>query len=300
MISFGGIGDALGGVAKKTGHDIESAGEHAEHRLHEAGQKIKEGLESALVIPHEAEKAAHEVDRAAETIAHDADGGFQDAVEAGKEAFDKVKAAIEKALHEVEEEILKGLAASRLDGLEPVLKDLQSIWPKLRSDLSSEFETIKKSAATREVTADAKTALHTIAKAPQFASFLAKHLDHSYASFGFEFSANLAAGVGGNAAVGVLAGLPDVADVEGFGSVGVSIGASVGGDADEALLIYAGSPSDATGPSVSVIFSLEVDVGGTVAVSFDLPHFHFLGFTIGLGEGEEANVALGAGYTFKF
>ena len=299
------VGKGVTSAGKTVEKGVVSATKTVGKGLEDAGKAVSDGVTTAgkaieKETVHSAESVEKSVTTAADTLANTSVSAFNSAVNEGEKEFNAVKKDLQKALEAGEAAILSHLAQSKIEELEPIIDDLRGAWGTIRSDMSSEFETLKSEAFSKHISGAGHEAIGAIAKHPHMARVLGKFAAKSYLSFGFEFGASAAYGVGVEAALGVCAGLPNVTDIRGYGSVGGSVGASVGGEVDESLVVNLSSPEDSGGGYIAVIFSLEAEVGGTVVVSFNLPDFSMGGVSIGLGEGAEVSVAVGGGYTFVF
>jgi hypothetical protein len=248
--------------------------------------------------------SADSVDRgvssAVDVIGQTGSQAFDSAVNAGEEAFDDVKTALESALEAGEAALLSAAGKAKVEELQPIIDQLVDVWPGVRSDMSEALGVLRAAAMGKSVTDEAERALESLAKNDDLSKVLGQFFAKSFISFGFEFGASATFGVGVEAALGVVAGLPNVTDIKGYGTVGGSVGASAGAEVDESLVLNFSAPEDSGGPFVDIIFSLEAEVGGTIVVSFNLPDFSLGGISIGLGEGEEVSVAVGGGYTYVF
>lgn len=313
---FNSVVSSIGKVANKTVHDVESAATTVADDVTTAANTVADGVTTAAntvaggvttavtavgnVTVEGADAVAEGVTTAADTLAKGGSEAFEDAVNAGETAFDDVRHSLEKAMEAGELAIIGPAGKKTIEELKGLINEVKSAWDTVSSELSSEVEIIRSVASGKQISDRAKSAMSTICKHPEMGSALGGFFAKSYASFGIEFGGSVAAGVGGEAALGIVAGLPDLADIRGYGSVGLSVGAEAGAEGDVALVFNLSSPEDSGGAYVSLIFSLEVDVGGTVVVSFNLPDFSLGGISIGLGAGEEAGIAVGGGYTFIF
>lgn len=294
MSFFGNVIHTVSSWGKTAVHATTSFGETVEHGLEDAGTAVGQ------VVVQGADAVSSGVTTAANTIASGGSQAFDSAVHAGEQGFDDVKSSLDQALQAGEASILSASAKARIQELQPTISQLVNIWPEVRSAMSPELAILRDAAQNKSVTSDAENALRNLAKNSELAAVLGQFHSKSFVSFGFEFGASAAAGVGINAAVGVIAGLPNVTDIRGYGAVGGSVGVAVGGEVDESLVVNYSSPENSGGPFVNVIFSVEAEVGGTIIVSFNLPDFSFGGLSIGLGEGAEASVSVGGGYSWVF
>ena len=238
------------------------------------------------------------VTSAANTLESGASQEFGAAVKAGEAAFDKVKHELEIALAEGEVKILGPAAEHIVKDLRDAINGARSAWSSANSMLSTDVAILKGAAISKQITPPAEEAFSRIAK--HMGAALGPFFSKSYVSFGVEFGVSAVLGVGVEAALGVIAGLPNITDIHGYGAVGVSVGAEAGAEADVALVFNTSGPLDSGGPSLNVIVSLEAEVGGTVVVSFNLPDFSLGGISIGLGAGDEAGISIGGGYTYVF
>lgn len=319
------IGHSIEHAGSTIGHGVENAGKTIIHGTENAGTAIAKGVTDAGqtighvftkgvdaagnefqkiettiggVVVSGAKDVEKGVDTAATTIGHGGSEAFTAAVNSGKEAFDAAKSEVEKAVSAGEAAILGPAAEHRVKALASEINTIKSTWDMVSSTLSKEIDVIRQAALSKQVTSESEAAFKTVSEklAPAIATFFSK----DYVSFGIEFGASAAFGIAGEAAVGLLAGLPNITDVKGYGSVGVTAGVEEGAEADIALVFNLSAPEDSGGPSANVVVSLEVEVGGTVVVSYNLPDFSFGGISIGLGGGEEVGVSVGAGYSYIF
>jgi len=303
---MGIFGDAWGSLK----HLGTSAGKDLSTAANATGNVIIQGVDAAgnaiqqvvTTVGDVAVTSATDIETgvtsAANTVASGASQEFDTAINAGQDAFDDVKSKIESAVKNGEAKIIDPLAKSTVDALAHEIQTLCNAWNIIESTMSGEIESIRNSAMNREVTQEATQAYQDIAKAlgPELALFRQKN----YASFGIEVGASASFGVAGEVGLGLLGGLPDFLDLRGYGSVGVTVGVEEGVEADISLVFNNSAPADSGGPSLNVVVSLDVAVGGTVVVSFNLPDFSFGGISIGLAAGEEVGISVGGGYTYIF
>ena len=256
------------------------------------------GEDVGKVVVTGADDVAHGVTSATDAIAHGASKEFENAVHAGENAYNDVKSDIEKAIRDGEAKIVGAWAKKVVGDLEGEITELKAFWQAMEGPMASEIATIRAAAHAKETSPEADQAMREISQslAPAIASFLQK----SYVSFGLEFGASAELGVGGEVGVGLLAGVPDLLDIRGYGSVGVTAGVDEGAEADVSLVFNTCAPKDAGGASLNVAISLDVAVGGTVVVSYNVPGFTLGGISIGFAGGEEVGVAVGAGYSYVF
>lgn len=314
MSFFHHLGHDLGHIGGKIVHGAERAGKDAGHAAKTAADKTADGLKKGAdgaghIASAAAGDAAHVavasvgavtsgVQTATDQLEKGADDAFRDAVNASKEAYEKVKTDIENALHEAELKILEAIAKAAIGRMEHDIKALLSKFRSLEHDLKDELDAIRKSAEARVVTQGAKAALVKITAA--MASEIAPFEGHGMYAFGIDFGASADLVAEADVSLGILEGIPDFHDVRGYGSVGVSVGAGEGLQADASLVFSAHSPQDSGGPAVRIILSADFEAGGTVIVSFDLPKLSVSSISIGLAAGEEFDVSAGAGFTYVF
>ena len=312
-------------VGKTAVHGVESAGETAVHGVEGAGTTVARGVESgSRAVVHTfsagvdaaghafqkvetaakdiAVTGAHEIESGLKTEANrlerSASGAFDAAVNSGRKAFNNVKHDIEKAIADGEAKIIGPAAERIVNDLIDDIKTVKDAWAEISDELSGDIETVKRAALARHITSQAEESFEKISK--ELGPALSKFFSKSYASFGIQFGASAAYGVAGEVGLGVIAGLPNITNVRGYGSVGVTVGVEAGAEADISLVFNLSAPENTGGASLNVVISVEAEVGGTVVVSFSIPHFRLSGISIGLGGGEEAGVSVGGGYRFLF
>jgi len=139
-----------------------------------------------------------------------------------------------------------------------------------------------------------------IAMSPELREPLSQAAGKSIKSFALEFGGNVAAVTNVNGALGFVVELQRITNVRRYGSVGLSLGASVGAAGNVALGLYTPSPEDYGGPFIASTLQGAFEIGGGIVVSFDLPDLSFSGFAIPVSVGEEVNISIGGGYTFIF
>lgn len=301
-------------IAKKGEQGLESTGKSVEHDVTQATGAVTHtfsaGVDAAghafqnvattvgKVAVTGASQVESGVTTAADTIARGASQEFDAAVRSGQHEFDNLRKTLEKALADGETKIVASAAERLIKDMSGDIAAVGKAWKKVSKNLSSDIDVIKSAALSKNITSRVEKSLDEIGKS--MSSALGAFFSKSYVSFGIEFGASAALGVAGEVALGVIAGLPNITDVRGYGSVGVSLGAEAGAEGDIAIVFNLSSPADSGGASLNVVVSLEVDIGGTIVVSFNLPDFSLGGISIGLGAGEEAGITVGGGYTFIF
>lgn len=314
MSFFSHLGHSISHIAKSAEHGVESAGKSIEHGVTQATGTVAHTFSAGVdatghafqtvetSVGNVAVAGTHDVETgvttAADAVAQGGSQAFEAAVRSGEAEFDNLKHTLEKALQDGEASIIGPAAEHLVKELSSEISAVTKAWKKVSKSLSSDIEIIKSAALSKQVTDRVESSLANIAK--KMGSALGTFFSKSYVSFGIEFGASAAYGVAGEVALGVIAGLPNITDVRGYGAVGVSAGAEAGAEGDVAIVFNLSSPADSGGASLNVVVSLEVDVGGTVVVSYNLPDFTLGGISIGLGAGEEAGISVGAGYTFIF
>lgn len=249
----------------------------------------------------------------------DAVKAFEAIADEAKAAWDDAKALVEKAIAAGEKAILEPIAKAVTKGL-PVA-DLREAWKKVSASNAADISTVTTAAKNKSITPAAQTAMANIREqmGPSLGNFHKQAQQNltsaaipiavannnntssnpSFLSFGLEVQATGAYVVGAEGGLGMLIGIPD-GDGAGYGSVGITLGAEVGAEADIALCFKTGAPKDTGGVYVGIVLSLEVEVGGTIMVFFNFPKFEFTGITVGVGAGAEVAVAVDGGYTFIF
>lgn len=260
--------------------------------------------------------AAHSIVKFFKDVGAAIESAFETLESAAKAAWNDAKELIKKAIEAGEKAILEPIAKAVLDGLP--IADLRQAWSVVSSNNGEHIAQIRSDVMNKKTTVASRASMKAIA------AQMAPHLNNvntqsspglqaaaqelqpysvdlkSYLSFGIEFQATASAGLGIEGAIGMLSGIPNVADVAGYGAVGGSLGVEVGAEADVALVLKMMAPKDTGGVYVGVIASLEAEVGGTAQVQFTFPGFELSGVSIGLGAGVEAGIAIDGGYTWIF
>lgn len=264
------------------------------HTLEKAGETV------ASTVTHAASTLAHTVDSAAQSTGHVVSDTFNDAVKGAEQNFKIAEREIENVVNSGQAALLKALAGKKIQEYAGIIKALLKAWPQVAKRLSGELEIIADAAAHKRLNAQVIGAMEKIAGAAELQHVLSEAAHKSLASFAVEFGGNVAAVASVDGALGYATGLPNITDVKGYGSVGLSLGASVGASGDLALGLNTSSPEHSGGPFIALIVEGDLDVGGGIVVSFNLPDLSFGGFTIPVSAGEEVNIAVGGGYTFIF
>lgn len=260
------------------------------HAFKKAGETVEKGVT----------EATHAAAGAAQTVAKTTTETFNEAVKGAGDSFNAAKGEISKLVEAGEDAVLRNKAAQEVGEYSDIIGDLVKVWPTVASRFASELAELRTAASSREMTAGAKQAMIEVATSSEIAPILERAASKSIASFAIEFGGGAALVIGGEGAIGAAIGLPNMTDVAGYGSVGVSIGASEGASGDVAIGLNTSAPKDSGGAYLSVSVEADIGVGGGVVVSYNLPDLSFGGFMIPVSAGEEINVSVGGGYTFMF
>ncbi|HET6513892.1 MAG TPA: hypothetical protein VFG09_01940 [Thermodesulfovibrionales bacterium] len=223
---------------------------------------------------------------------------FHYAVKDAEKELDAAGQEIQSVISSGQEIALKSLAARKIQGYAGIIKSLVKAWPQVLSILGSDVDVLRHEASQRGMSPKVVKAMRRIAASPELREPLSDAAGKSIRSFAVEFGGNVAAVESVNGALGFVAELQKIANVRRYGSVGLSFGASVGASGNLALGLYTSSPEDYRGPFIAVTLQGVIEIGGGVAVSFDLPDLRFGGFAIPVSVGEEFNISVGGGYTF--
>ena len=285
-------GRAIAGAATDTGDALASG-------VNTVGEGIEGGVKAAGgAVVSGADSVESGISSATGSLEHGAEQGFRNAVTASESAFEAVKSDVERILKDEEAKVAAAIAKSKVGAMAGDINALIQRFTELEVELANEVEAIRNAAMTRVLTPGAKQAIMVISNA--LADVIAPFHAQNMASFGVDFGASAAFGISGDASIGVLAGFPNVLDVRGYGSVGVTVGAGEGIEADVSLVFSTSAPADSGGPGLDVVIAGDFGIGGTVVVSFNLPDLSFGGISIGLAAGEEFDLSVGAGYTYVF
>lgn len=259
--------------------------------------------------------AAHNIVNFFKDLGAAIESAFNTLESAAKAAWNEAENLIKKAIEAGEKAILEPIAKAAIKGLP--IAELRKVWAVVSSDNAHHVAQIKSDVMSKKTTDASRASMKVIASAME------PHLNKAnaqngsarqaeqelqaystdlknYLSFGVEFQATASFGFGAEGSIGMLAGIPNVTDVVGYGAAGGSIGVEAGAEADVALVLKTMAPKDTGGVYVGLIFSLEAEVGGTVQVQFTFPGFNLSGVSIGLGAGVEEAIAIDGGYTWIF
>jgi len=235
----------------------------------------------------------------AQSGGHFVSNTFHYAVKDAEKEFSAARNEIQSVLNSGQEVVLKSLAASKVQEYADIIKSLVRAWPQVLSRLGREVDLLR-SEAQKGVSPKVLKAMKQIATSPELRELLKKAASKSIKSFAVEFGGNVAAVESVNGALGFVTELEKITNVRRYGSVGLSLGASVGAAGSLALGLYTSSPEDYGGPFIASTLQGVFEIGGGVVVSFDLPDLSFGGFAIPVSVGEEVNISVGGGYTFIF
>jgi hypothetical protein len=222
------------------------------------------------------------------------------AVKDAEKEFDTARNEIQSVVNSGQEAVIKSLAARKIQEYADIIKSLIKAWPQVLSRLGSEVDLLRNEASQKGVSPKVVKAMKQIAMSPELREPLSQAAGKSIKSFAVEFGGNVAAVESVNGALGFVAELQRIANVRRYGSVGLSLGASVGAAGNLALGLYTSSPEDYGGPFIASTLQGAFEIGGGIVVSFDLPDLSFGGFAIPVSVGEEVNISVGGGYTFIF
>ncbi len=270
--------------------------------------KITHGIENAgRAVSNEVKKGANAVSNtvvdagntATNATSNFASDSFNKVVKTSETEFRNATEEINNLLNSGEKALLKATATKKVKEYAHIIKALISAWPKVLISHSNDINILRTAASHKQPGNDhTRTAMSTIVTSQEMSGPVSDAASKSLASFAIEFGGNVAEGVGLEGAFGYAIGIPNVTDLAFYGTVGLSIGASIGGSVDAAIGLIPSSPKNSGGPYIAVVVEGDLDVGGGVVVSFNLPDFSFGGITIPLSAGEEINVSVGGGYTF--
>ena len=260
----------------------------------------KAGETVAATVTNAAATMLHMGSDVAQFSGHFVSNTFHYAVKNAANDFNIAKKEIQSIVNSGQEDVLKSLAASKVQEYADIIKSLVKAWPQVLSRLGSEVDLLRSEASQKGVSPKVVKAMKRIAKSPELRDPLRQAAGKSIKSFAVEFGGNVAAVTGVNGALGFVAELQKIANVRRYGSVGLSLGASFGAAGNLALGLYTASPEDYGGAFISTTLQGAFEIGGGIVVSFDLPDLSFGGLAIPVLIGEEVNISIGGGYTFIF
>ncbi len=264
------------------------------HAVKKAGETV------ASTVTSGATTMLHMGSSVAQSGGHFVSNTFHYAVKAAEKEFDIAKNEIHSVVNSGQEAVLKSLAAKKIQEYADIIKSLGKAWPQVLSHLGNEVDLLRNEASQKGVSLKAVEAMKQIATSPELREPLSQAMGKSIKSFAVEFGGNVAAVESVNGALGFVAELQRIANVRRYGSVGLSLGASVGAAGNVALGLYTSSPENYGGPFIASTLQGAFGIGGGIVVSFDLPDLSFGGFAIPVSVGEEVNISVGGGYTFIF
>lgn len=264
------------------------------HAVKKAGETVASTVTSA------AANMLHMSSDVAQSSGHFVSNTFNYAVKDAANEFNAAKKEIQSIANSGQEAILKSLAESKIQEYADIVKSLVKVWPQVLSRLGSEVDLLRSQASKKGVSPKVIKAMEKIAMSPELRDPLRQAAGKSIKSFAVEFGANVATVAGVNGALGFVAELHKIANVRRYGSVGLSLGASVGAVGNLALGLYTSSPEDYGGPFIASTLQGAFEIGGGIVVSFNLPDLSFGGLAIPVLVGEEVNISVGGGYTFIF
>ena len=264
------------------------------HAVKKAGETVESTVTSAATT------MLHIGSDVAQLSGHFVSNTFHSAVKDAEKEFNTAKKEIQYIVNSDQEAVLKSLAASKIQEYADIIKSLVKAWPQVLSRLHSEVDLLRSEATKKGVRPKVVKAMKKIAMSPELRDPLRQAAGKSIKSFAVEFGGNVATVTGVNGALGFVAELRKIANVRRYGSVGVSLGVSVGGAGNLALGLYTSSPDDYGGPFIASTLQGAFQIGGGIVVSFDLPNLGFGGLAIPIMVGEEVNISVGGGYTFIF
>jgi hypothetical protein len=264
------------------------------HAVNKAGETVASTVTSAAAT------MLHMGSDVAQFSDHFVSNTFHYAVKNAEKEFNIAKKEIQSVVNSGQEDVLKALAASKIQEYADIIKSLVKAWPRVLSRLGSEIDLLRSEASQKGVSPKVVKAMKRIAKSPELRNPLRQAAGKSIKSFAVEFGGNVATVAGVNGALGFVAELQKIANVRRYGSVGLSLGASVGAAGNLALGLYPASPEDYGGAFIATTLQGAFEIGGGIVVSFDLPDLGFGGLAIPVLIGEEVNISVGGGYTFIF
>ncbi|MGD0886852.1 MAG: hypothetical protein ABSA46_18580 [Thermodesulfovibrionales bacterium] len=225
---------------------------------------------------------------------------FHDAVKNAEKEFDIAKNEIQSVVNSGQKTVLKSLASRKIQEYADIIKSLVKAWPHVLSRLGNKVDLLRNEASQKGVSPRVVKAMKQIAMSPELREPLSQAAGKSIKSFAVEFGGGVAAVESANGALGFVVELQRMTNVRRYGSVGLSLGASVGAAGNVALGLYTSSPENYGGPFIASTLQGAFGIGGGIVVSFDLPDLSFSGFAIPVSVGEEVNISVGGGYTFIF
>ena len=264
------------------------------HAVKKAGETV------ASTVTGAATTMLHISSDVARSGGHFVSNTFHSAVKDAEKEFDTVKNEIQSVVNSHQESILRSLAARKLQEYADIIESLLKAWPQVLSRLGSEVDLLRNEVSQSGVSPKVVKAMKQIAMSPELREPLRKASGKSIKSFAVEFGGNVAAVTGVNGALGFVTELEKPSNVRRYGSVGLSLGASVGAVGNLALGLYTSVPENYGGPFIASTLQGAFEIGGGVIVSFDLPELSFGGFAIPVSVSEEVDISIGGGYTFIF
>jgi hypothetical protein len=151
---------------------------------------------------------------------------------------------------------------------------------KRLSRLVSEVDLLRNATSQKGMSPKVVQAMNKIAMLPELRGPLGQAACESIKSCAVEFGGNVTTVTVVNGALGLVAELQRSTNVWRYGSVGLSLGASVGATGDLALRLYTSCPEDYGGPFIASTLQGAFAIGGGIVDSFDLPDSSFGGGTI--------------------
>ncbi len=264
------------------------------HAVKKAGEAV------ASTVTGSATTMLHMGSGVAQSGGHFVSNTFHYAVKDAEKAFDAAKNEIQNVVNSGQEAAVKSLAGKKVREYSDIIKSLVKAWPEVLSHLGSEVDLLRNEVSQRGVSPKVVEAMKKIVMSPGLRGPLSQAAGKSIKSFAVEFGGNVAAVESVNGALGFVAELQGITNVRRYGSVGLSLGASVGASGNLALGLYTSPPENYGGPFIASTLQGAFGMGAGIVVSFDLPDLSFGGFAIPLSVGEEINISFGGGYTFIF
>jgi LysM repeat protein len=202
------------------------------HAVKKAGETVASTVTSAATT------MLHMSSDVAQSSGHFVSNTFHHAVKDAEKEFNTAKKEIQSIVNSGQEAVLKSLAASKIQEYADIIKSLVKAWPRVVSRLGSEVDLLRSEASQKGVSPKVVKAMKKIAISPELRNPLRQAAGKSIKSFAVEFGGNVATVAGVNGALGFVAELQKIANVKRYGSVGLSLGASVGGAGNLALGLY--------------------------------------------------------------
>jgi hypothetical protein len=262
------------------------------HALKKAGETV------ASSVTRSGAALLHTASEATQSGGHFVSRTFLSAVKDAEAEFKAAGDGIQRIVDSGQEVALKSLAGKKVQEYEDIIRSLVKAWPRVVLRLGGEVDALRHAAKQKRTDAQASNAMKRIATSPELSKALEKAADRSIVSFAVEFGGNVAAVANADGALGFVTEIRNFSNVRRYGSVGLSLGASVGGSGDVALGLYTASPQHYAGPFVAVTLEGAIGIGGGIVVSYDLPDLSFGGFAVPVAFGDKVNVSIGGGYTF--